>query len=78
MPDSLNEKPNAAPLPESGSAGMILNGRYLAPPEDKDGRRWVRTSALMQASAEDLYRRWRDVECRSELAGANFTGHPHE
>ena len=62
MPDSLTEKPNAEPLPESGSAGIILNGRYLAPPEDKDGRRWVRTSALVQASAEDLYRRWRDVE----------------
>ncbi len=29
--------------------GSILNGRYLAPPEDKDGRRWVRTSALVQA-----------------------------
>lgn len=62
MPDSLNEKPNAEPLPASGSAGMILNGRYLAPPEDKDGQRWVRTSALVQATAEDLYQRWRDVE----------------
>lgn len=62
MLNSFTEKPNAEPLPESGSAGAIVNGRYLAPPEDKDGRRWVRTSALVQASAEDLYRRWRDVE----------------
>jgi uncharacterized membrane protein len=62
MLNSFTEKPNAKPVPESGSAGTILNGRYLAPPEDKDGRRWIRTSALIQASPEDLYRRWRDVE----------------
>jgi uncharacterized membrane protein len=66
MPNSLTEKPNAEPVPESGSAGVILNGRYLAPPEDKDGQRWIRTSALVQASAEDLYRRWRDIESAPE------------
>lgn len=78
MEDSLTEKPNAEPLPESGSAGTAMNGRYLAPPEDKDGRRWVRTSALVQVSAEDLYRRWRDVESvprwQEQISQVTLTG----
>jgi uncharacterized membrane protein len=45
-----------------GSAGTMLNGRYMAPPEDKDGKLWVRTSALVQASSNDLYAMWHDVE----------------
>jgi uncharacterized membrane protein len=40
----------------------MLNGRYMAPPEDKDGKLWVRTSALIQASRDDLYAMWHDVE----------------
>ena len=51
MSKALNEKPNAEPLPVAASAGVILNGRYLPPPEDKDGKIWVRTSALVQADA---------------------------
>jgi uncharacterized membrane protein len=62
MSKALNEKPNAEPLPVGASAGVILNGRYLPPPEDKDGKIWVRTSALIHADADDLYRLWRDVE----------------
>ena len=62
MSKALNEKPNAEPLPAAASAGVILNGRYLPPPEDKDGKIWVRTSALIHADAEDLYSMWRDVE----------------
>ena len=62
MSKALNEKPNAEPLPATASAGVILNGRYLPPPEDKDGKIWVRTSALIHASAEDLYSLWRDIE----------------
>ena len=62
MSKSLNEKPNAEPLPASASAGVILDGRYLPPPEDKDGKIWVRASALIRARAELLYRMWRDVE----------------
>lgn len=62
MSKALNEKPNAEPLPAAASAGVILNGRYLPPPEDKDGKIWVRTTALIHADAEDLYRMWRDVE----------------
>jgi len=41
---------------------MILDGRYLPPPEDKDGKLWVRTSTLVQAAAQDLYTIWRNVE----------------
>ncbi len=44
------------------SAGIMLNGRYLAPPEDGDGKLWVRTTALIQAEASTLYALWRDSE----------------
>ena len=62
MSERLNEKPNAAALPTLGSAGVMLNGRYLPPPEDKEGKIWVRTSARVEADAKDLYAIWRDVE----------------
>ena len=62
MSNALNEKPNAEPLPAAASAGVVLDGRYLPPPEDTDGKIWVRTTALVHASTEDLYRMWRDVE----------------
>jgi uncharacterized membrane protein len=58
----LREKPNAEPLPEFGSAGTILNGRYLPASQDKDGKIWIRTSALIQADVDHLYQMWRDVE----------------
>jgi uncharacterized membrane protein len=58
----LNEKPNAEPLPEFGSAGTIREGCYLSPPQDKDGKIWVRTSALIQADPSQLYTMWRDFE----------------
>src|ERR1700760_3880170 len=62
MTNALKEKPNAEALPRNTGAGVILNGRYLPPPEDKDGKIWVRTSALIHASAENLYDMWRNVE----------------
>lgn len=62
MSSALKEKPYADEPPVAGSAGMSLKGRYLPPPEDSDGQLWVRTSALVQASADDLYSMWRDVE----------------
>lgn len=58
----LSERPNAEAVPNSGSAGMIVDGRYLPPPEDKDGKIWVRTTALIQADAQELYAIWRNVE----------------
>jgi uncharacterized membrane protein len=60
--DALREKPNAEALPVSGSAGVILEGRYLPPPVDGDGKMWVRTTALVQANAQDLYAIWRNAE----------------
>jgi uncharacterized membrane protein len=62
MSGALNEKPYAEEQPATGAAGTIINGRYLPPPEDKDGKLWVRTSALIQSSPEDLYLRWHDLE----------------
>jgi uncharacterized membrane protein len=62
MSEALNEKPNADPLPTVSTVGIIVEGRYSPPPEDKDGKMWVRTSALVHADAADLYEMWRDVE----------------
>ena len=58
----LTEKPNAQPGERFRSAAVILNGSYLAPPEDKDGKLWVRTSAIVQRDANELYALWRDVK----------------
>jgi len=62
MTNALNEKPWAEELPDSAAAGAILHGRYRPPPEDKNGKIWVRTAALVQAAPEDLYNRWRNIE----------------
>src|SRR5437868_1031289 len=62
MSKVLSEKPNIEPLPPMATVAVILNGRYLQPPEDKDGKIWVRTSALVNAEARTLYEMWRDVE----------------
>lgn len=58
----LSERPNAEAVPNSGSPGMIVDGRYLPPPEDKDGKIWVRTTVLIQTDAQKLYAIWRNVE----------------
>ena len=62
MTDALNEKPNAEALPRSTGASVILDGRYLPPPEDKDGKIWVRTSVLVQQDRTKLYEMWRNLE----------------
>jgi len=78
MSKTLSEKPNAEQLPASTSAGVILNGRYLPPPEDKDGKIWIRTSGLIQAEAQKLYQMWRDVESaplwQEQIARVTRTG----
>jgi uncharacterized membrane protein len=58
----LTEKPGAGALPNAGAAGVLEDGRYLPPPADKDGKMWVRTSALVQGEAQSLYELWRDIE----------------
>lgn len=78
MPSALSERPSAEAVPTSGAAGITLNGRYLPPPEDEDGKLWVRTSALVQASAEELYAKWHDVESvplwQEQIASVTITG----
>jgi uncharacterized membrane protein len=62
MSPALKEKPHAEEVPTTIAASVILNGRYLPPPEDKDGKLWVRTSALIQATPKDLYAMWRNIK----------------
>ena len=62
MTAPLSEKPNAETVPSVRSAGTIVNGHYASPPEDKDGKIWVRTCAKVQSDPESLYMLWRDVE----------------
>jgi len=70
--------PAAKTLPRSGAAGTILNGHYLPPPADKDGKQWVRTSALILKPATELYALWRDVEkaplWQEQIAEVRATG----
>src|SRR5579871_6008430 len=78
MLNSLVEKPNAETVPRAGSAGVTLNGHYSPPPKDKDGKIWVRTSALVQSSPEELYKAWRNVELaptwQEEIVDVHRTG----
>lgn len=59
---ALKEMPGAEPLPRSAGASALLDGRYLPPPKDGDGKQWVRTSALIQRDAGELYALWHNVE----------------
>jgi uncharacterized membrane protein len=78
MANQLTERPNAEETPELSGASTILGGRYLPPPVDKDGKLWVRTSALIQANPDDLYALWRDIESaqlwQEEIASVISTG----
>jgi uncharacterized membrane protein len=56
----LNEAHIARNAPQG--AMVVQGGRYLPPPEDKDGKVWVRTSAIIQAAPDRLYALWRDIE----------------
>jgi uncharacterized membrane protein len=62
MKRALNEKPNAEQMPVSAYADALQNGHYLPPPEDKNGKMWVRTSTFILAEPMRLYERWRDLE----------------
>ena len=78
MSKPLNEKPNAETLPTLAEAGVTLNGHYLPPPEDKDGKIWVRTSALVQGDPNDLCTLWRNVQdaprWQEQIAKVTTTG----
>lgn len=62
MTTPLHEKPNSEASARAVAASIVLNGHYLPPPEDKDGKLWVRTSALVQSSPQELYDLWHDIE----------------
>lgn len=59
---ALTEMPHAEAPPRSTRASTLLDGRYLPPPADEDGKIWVRTSALIQSDPHTLYKLWSDVE----------------
>ena len=62
MANALREKPNAEPLSEARGTSVVIDGHYAPPPEDKDGKLWVRHSVLILSDPETLYKLWRDVE----------------
>jgi len=62
MTDAIREKPKAELLPAAASAGIVVDGKYVPPPEDRDGRSWVRTTAHIQVDPQTLYQLWNDVE----------------
>lgn len=47
---------------KNSTASVVLNGHYVPPPKDENGKIWIRTSVLVQRSPLDLYKMWRDVE----------------
>lgn len=74
----LAEKPHAETLPRTTGATVMLDGRYLPPPEDRDGKLWVRTSALIQGEPGTLYSIWRDLKAipkwQEEIQEVSITG----
>jgi uncharacterized membrane protein len=62
MADVLKETPDAVDWPSESNAGVALDGHYMAPPRDKDGKTWVRATALVHGSPANLYALWRDLE----------------
>jgi uncharacterized membrane protein len=75
---ALNEKPMAEPLPSTAPAGMIVDGRYLPPPQDEGDKLWVRTSVLIQCDRDELYTLWRNVSgapaWQEEITRVDLTG----
>src|ERR1700749_674895 len=65
MNTTLAEKPKADVLPNQSGAASLLEGHYAPPPADGDGKTWIRTSTLIQASPTKLYAMWRDAEAAS-------------
>lgn len=62
MADILKESPRLGEPHSEPGAGVVLNGQSKATPQDKEGKTWVRASALVQRSPADLYALWRDIE----------------
>ena len=62
MVDARKESPKAETPPNESSGGLVLNRGYMVPPKDGGGKIWARATALVQASSQELYRLWRDIE----------------
>lgn len=62
MADAIKATPDMTEPLSERSAGVVLDGRYMAPPEDKDGKTWIRASALIQSTPNELYALWRNLE----------------
>lgn len=62
MADLMRETPNAVDWPSESNAGVVLDGHYMAPPRDKDGKTWVRATALVHGSPAKLFALWRNLE----------------
>ena len=62
MSPALKEKPYAEEVAHYRRCEHDSRWTLSPPPEDKDGKLWVRTSALVQADPDDLYAMWRNVE----------------
>jgi uncharacterized membrane protein len=78
MSDALQEKANAEERPLSSSAAVVIEGRYIPPPQDKDRKIRVRTTALVHAEPDRLYALWRGVEnaplWQEQIAAVTRTG----
>ena len=57
MSQKINDNPTGI-----DPVNALWEGRYAPPPQDGEGRIWVRTCVLIRRDAEALYRMWRDVE----------------
>src|SRR5689334_12904406 len=62
MHRNLQNSAEIDPVSQMASAGVVLDGRYLPPPNDADGKLWVRTSVLIHADPQRLYEYWRNLE----------------
>jgi len=62
MAEALREEPNAEPVSQARGTSVVIDGHYAPPPEDKDGKLWVRASVLIQSDVDTLYKLWRQVE----------------
>jgi uncharacterized membrane protein len=76
--ESVTNTKQRADISQTGAAGTILNGHYAPPPADKEGKQWVRTSALVLRSPAELYGLWRNVEkaplWQEQIAEVRATG----
>ena len=81
MTEMLKERPNAEEIPRASSAGITIEGHYAPPPPDDDGKEWVRTSTIVQASPDELYELWRDVaripEWQEQIVSVTAKEHKH-